>query len=100
MRSGPLKADPQTLRAASADVHYQTIDGSIVRFPLNGATDFLTTRGRVSVGRPLQEERYIRAAAKFGAASKRLARAYEIDPERRRDLLQDIRIALWQHGAV
>jgi RNA polymerase sigma-70 factor, ECF subfamily len=36
------------------------------------------------------------AAAAYGAALERLARAYEPDPERRRDLLQEIHIALWR----
>jgi RNA polymerase sigma-70 factor (ECF subfamily) len=35
------------------------------------------------------------AAAEYGAALERLARAYEADPETRRDLLQEIQIALW-----
>jgi RNA polymerase sigma-70 factor, ECF subfamily len=43
-----------------------------------------------------QDERYVRTATEFGAALERLARAYEVDPELRRDLLQDIHIALWQ----
>jgi RNA polymerase sigma-70 factor (ECF subfamily) len=47
-------------------------------------------------GKSLQDERYVRAAAEFGAALERLARAYEVDPELRRDLLQDIHVALWQ----
>jgi RNA polymerase sigma-70 factor (ECF subfamily) len=36
------------------------------------------------------------AAVTFGAALARLARAYEPDPDRRRDLLQEIHIALWR----
>jgi RNA polymerase sigma-70 factor (ECF subfamily) len=47
-------------------------------------------------GKSSQDERYVRTAAEFGAALERLARAYEVDPELRRDLLQDIHIALWQ----
>jgi RNA polymerase sigma-70 factor (ECF subfamily) len=42
------------------------------------------------------EERYEEASAVFGAALERLARAYEPDPDRRRDLLQEIHIALWR----
>ena len=41
-------------------------------------------------------ERYEEAAATYGAALERLARAYEADPDRRRDLLQEIHIALWR----
>ena len=44
-------------------------------------------------------ELYEDAAAAFGAALERLARAYEVDPDRRRDLLQDIHIALWRSFA-
>jgi RNA polymerase sigma-70 factor (ECF subfamily) len=43
-----------------------------------------------------QERRYVEAAAEFGAALERLARAYEPDPDKRRDLLQEIHIALWR----
>jgi RNA polymerase sigma-70 factor (ECF subfamily) len=39
---------------------------------------------------------YAEAAATYGAALARLARAYEPDPDRRRDLLQEIHIALWR----
>ena len=43
-----------------------------------------------------QERRYAEAAAAFGPALERLARAYERDPDKRRDLLQEIHIALWR----
>ena len=43
-----------------------------------------------------QEGRYLEAAAQFGAALERLARAYEPDAESCRDLLQDIHVALWR----
>jgi RNA polymerase sigma-70 factor (ECF subfamily) len=43
-----------------------------------------------------QEARYAAAAAEYGAALERLARAYEADPEQRRDLVQEIHIALWR----
>jgi RNA polymerase sigma-70 factor, ECF subfamily len=36
------------------------------------------------------------AIATYGDALERLARAYEADPETRRDLLQEIHIALWR----
>jgi len=39
---------------------------------------------------------YREAAAQFGPGLDRLARAYEADPEHRRDLLQDIHLALWR----
>lgn len=43
-----------------------------------------------------QDDLYEDAAAAYGAALGRLARGYEPDVERRRDLLQDIHMALWQ----
>jgi RNA polymerase sigma-70 factor (ECF subfamily) len=42
------------------------------------------------------EARYSEAAAAYGAALERLARGYERDPDRQRDLLQDIHVALWR----
>ena len=51
---------------------------------------------RSSGGAASQEERYSEAAAAFGPALERLARGYERDPERCRDLLQDIHVALWR----
>ena len=46
-----------------------------------------------------QDQRYAEAIAAFGAAIERLARAYERDPDRCRDLLQEIHVALWQSFA-
>jgi RNA polymerase sigma-70 factor, ECF subfamily len=43
-----------------------------------------------------QDDLYEDAAATYGAALGRLARGYERDAEHRRDLLQDIHLALWQ----
>jgi RNA polymerase sigma-70 factor, ECF subfamily len=45
-------------------------------------------------------ELYEEAAAAYGPALERLARAYEADPDRRRDLLQEIHLALWRSFAV
>jgi RNA polymerase sigma-70 factor (ECF subfamily) len=47
-----------------------------------------------------QDEHYSQAAAEFGPALIRLARAYENDPDKRRDLLQEIHLALWRSFAV
>jgi len=46
-----------------------------------------------------QERRYLEAAATFGPALERLARAYEHDDDKRSDLLQDIHVALWRSFA-
>jgi RNA polymerase sigma-70 factor (ECF subfamily) len=43
-----------------------------------------------------QDQLYQDAASTFGAALERVARAYEADPHRRQDLLQDIHLALWR----
>lgn len=42
------------------------------------------------------DETYQEASAAYGAALSRLARAYEVEPEKRRDLLQEIHIAMWK----
>jgi RNA polymerase sigma-70 factor (ECF subfamily) len=39
---------------------------------------------------------YNEANSSYGAAIRRLARGYEADPERRRDLLQEIHLELWR----
>lgn len=39
---------------------------------------------------------YEEAVASYGPALQRLVRAYEADPERRRDVLQEVHLALWQ----
>ena len=43
-----------------------------------------------------QDGLYKDAADKFGSAIERLARAYEMDPEKRRDLIQEIHFQLWR----
>jgi len=43
-----------------------------------------------------QNELYREAAGSYGGALERLARGYEADPDRRRDLVQEIHLALWQ----
>ena len=43
-----------------------------------------------------QDDLYHDAADNYGPALDRLARAYEADPDTRRDLLQDIHLQLWR----
>jgi RNA polymerase sigma-70 factor (ECF subfamily) len=43
-----------------------------------------------------RERLYAEAVAEFGAALERLARGYERNPDMRRDLLQEIHVALWR----
>lgn len=47
-----------------------------------------------------QDESYLAAAREFGPALTRLAKAYEANEELRRDLLQEIHLALWRSLAV
>ncbi len=42
------------------------------------------------------DELYLEARSLYGAALQRLARGYEADPDRRRDLLQEIHLELWR----
>lgn len=55
-----------------------------------------TSNPAIPSSRPTQDELYNRAASDFGPALERLARAYEADADIRRDLLQEIHIALWR----
>src|SRR5262245_63153706 len=47
-------------------------------------------------GKLSQHDLYQEAAAAYGAPLDRLAKAYEADPELRRDLLQEIHLAVWR----
>ena len=58
-----------------------------------GGTEFIEGEG-VS-----QDVLYQEAADIYGPSLQRLARAYEADPETRRDLLQDIHLQLWRSFA-
>ena len=60
----------------------------------------MTETAAYPAGNVRQDDLYRQVADEFGAAMDRLARAYEPDPERRRDLLQDIHIALWRSLAL
>jgi RNA polymerase sigma-70 factor (ECF subfamily) len=50
----------------------------------------------ISTGKPSQDDLYRDAAEQYGSSLDRLARAYEADPEKRRDLSQDIHFQLWR----
>ena len=43
-----------------------------------------------------QDELYQKAAQEYGAVLARMAYAYEADPDLRRDLLQEMQLALWR----
>lgn len=55
--------------------------------------------GAISAGAAGQDELYREAAGRFGTALERLAVAYEADPEKRRDLSQNIHFQLWRSFA-
>jgi len=42
------------------------------------------------------DDLYEQVSVEFGGALERLARGYEADPDKRRDLLQEIHVALWR----
>jgi RNA polymerase sigma-70 factor (ECF subfamily) len=42
------------------------------------------------------DQLYEEAAAAYGAALERVARAYEANPDRRQDLVQEIHLAIWR----
>jgi len=46
--------------------------------------------------RPTRDDLYKEAVASCGTALDCIARAYEADPDKRRDLLQEIHVALWR----
>jgi RNA polymerase sigma-70 factor (ECF subfamily) len=50
----------------------------------------------ILAGQTNQDGLYGEALDQFGPALERLARAYEADPEKRRDLSQDIHFQLWR----
>lgn len=50
----------------------------------------------ISTGAASQDDLYRNAADQFGSSLERLATAYEADPEKRRDLSQDIHFQLWR----
>src|SRR5215210_7694501 len=53
-----------------------------------------------SAGTVARDALYTQIADEFGAALGRLARAFEQDPDRRRDLLQEIHLAIWRSLAL
>lgn len=67
---------------------------SVTSIPVRGLPmmeSAMTMNSRTS-----REALYQEAAENHGHALERLARAYEMNPDRQRDLLQEIHLALWQ----
>jgi RNA polymerase sigma-70 factor (ECF subfamily) len=56
----------------------------------------VTSRDRPAGQLSTRDDRYQEAVDRFGHALERLARAYEADAEKRRDLIQDIHFAIWR----
>ena len=60
----------------------------------------MSEAGAIPAVKSRQDELYHEAAGSFGPAIERLAHAYEADPDIRRDLVQEIHIALWRSFAA
>ena len=60
----------------------------------------MSEAGAIPAVKSRQDELYNEAAGTFGPAIERLAHAYEADPDIRRDLVQEIHIALWRSFAA
>ncbi|WP_077147326.1 RNA polymerase sigma factor [Sphingopyxis sp. KK2] len=56
----------------------------------------MTRTGDTGVQSSEQDRQFTEAIARFGPALARMARGYEADADLRRDLEQDIQVALWQ----
>lgn len=63
-----------------------------------GGTESISGEG-VNQGDVNQDDLYRQVADAYGPSLQRLARAYEADPEARRDLLQDMHVQLWRSFA-
>jgi RNA polymerase sigma-70 factor (ECF subfamily) len=61
-------------------------------------TDYLSVKkiDSIPAGAISQDDLYQDAVEQYGPSIERLTRAYEADPERRRDLSQDINFQLWR----
>ena len=53
-------------------------------------------RDTITVSRLSQDEMYAKASSLHGPAIQRLARGYEADPDKQKDLLQEIHVELWK----
>jgi DNA-directed RNA polymerase specialized sigma24 family protein len=66
----------------------------------NESSDYLKYRTKEEDERrtplPAADQLYEDAIAAYGPAISRLAKGYEADPDRRRDLLQEIHVGLWR----
>src|SRR5258708_21727724 len=66
------------------------------KLPLPATTLSVAGEESISTGQANQDALYRDAVDQSGASVERLARAYEADPEKRRDLSQDIHFQLWR----
>jgi len=76
---------------SAQNVSIETLESS---FP----ADYLECVGTefILTGGTSQDDLYQGSADQFGPALERLGRAYEMDPEKRRDLIQEIHFQLWR----
>ncbi len=89
LRSGRRRSD------ATVDFFYAD-DAAVRKFLPPGTTLDVEQIQPVKDADNSRDSRFEEAAAAYGAALERLARAYEADPDARRDLVQEILIALWR----
>jgi RNA polymerase sigma-70 factor (ECF subfamily) len=58
--------------------------------------DVSSSHDRAAGPLPTKDDFYQQAIDRFGPALDRLARAYEADPDKRKDLIQDLHFAIWR----
>ena len=78
---------------ASSFIYYQKSCDSLSPQPTTSHVS--DTRSTFSE-KPSRDDLYREASANYATGLNRLARAYEADSEQRRDLLQEIHLALWR----
>lgn len=69
----------------------------VTNYPRLGTTSYRATKG-LTVAKPGadRDEQFHQVMVGYGPALTRLARAYEADPDRRQDLLQEIHLEVWR----
>jgi RNA polymerase sigma-70 factor (ECF subfamily) len=87
----PILAPPRRIGNAIGFISSNLLETSV-------PNDYLSVGGTesISTGAASQDDLYRDAADKYGSSLERLASAWEADPEKRRDLSQDIHFQLWR----
>jgi len=74
-----------------------TISTAMIAFTLKSVENRSASGGMAAADR---EQEFQRVLTEFGPALARLSLGYELDPENRRDLLQEIHLAVWRSLAI